>query len=876
MFVLESGIGRSSHFCRGLSGVALLLTGVALSAPANALSTADAAQTSTDPSDQAIIVTAPPLFRDIRPERELDENGIASYGASTIDELLGEVAVDLGDDSDEPLILINGQRVGSLDEIGGLPVEALRNLVVLPRGSAVRAGGTPGQRVISLTLNKRTRAATLTAARKISTDGDWHGSRGEAILTDVRGSTRANLTLRVRDETSLFESDRHIVQPEPSLPYAIGGNVIAYPANLLAEIDPLLSAAAGHMVTVTPVPAAANPTLADFVPNANQAAVTDLGDFRTLRPKTRNYDLNGTFGTRLAPWLTSTATIRLSRSLSRSQRGLPTALFTLAPTNPSSPFSTDVGLAFYGGQPLHSRSQRDGGEANLTLNGTFGKWISNFNARHSDSRDETRSERQNLFGAIPLDDSIDPFGASLSDLIGVHTDRATARSIGNLAQLSFTGPAAKLPAGDLQAVVEGRIADTRLHSRSSFSVLGGDSKFHRSEQAIRIAADVPLTSRDNNFLSQVGNLGANVEYSRIHYSDAGTLNHHALGLTWEPQPLLRLHGDIEETERPASIQTLGNPVIVSPQVRMFDPLTGDTVDVVQITGGNPTLLPEKTKTRRVAGLLRLVPRLNLQLNAEYTDTDARNFVSSLPEASAAVTLAFPERFVRDVNGVLTTVDLRPVNFDSHREKRLRYGLSLSTTIGGPRRAPIRVSAPSTEESADAEAEREPAPPPRPTRSGPPTRLQLSVNHTLVFLDEIRIRPGLNSVDLLEGGAIGIAGGRVRHQLDGTAGLTSGGLGARLGVTWRGPSTLESRIGGLTDTLHFSPLLAVNFRGFVDGARLFGRNSWTHGLRLSLNVLNATNDRQSVRASAGNTPLQYQPDYRDPIGRTVELELRKVF
>jgi len=25
-----------------------------------------------------------------------------------------------------------------------------------------------------------------------------------------------------------------------------------------------------------------------------------------------------------------------------------------------------------------------------------------------------------------------------------------------------------------------------------------------------------------------------------------------------------------------------------------------------------------------------------------------------------------------------------------------------------------------------------------------------------------------------------------------------------------------------------------------------------------------------------TPLQYQPGYRDPVGRTIEFELRKVF
>jgi hypothetical protein len=42
------------------------------------------------------------------------------------------------------------------------------------------------------------------------------------------------------------------------------------------------------------------------------------------------------------------------------------------------------------------------------------------------------------------------------------------------------------------------------------------------------------------------------------------------------------------------------------------------------------------------------------------------------------------------------------------------------------------------------------------------------------------------------------------------------------------------------------------------------------------VHNATNERQSVVDSAGITPLPYQSAYRDPLGRTVEIELRKVF
>src|SRR4030095_2394713 len=176
-----------------------------------------------------------------------------------------------------------------------------------------------------------------------------------------------------------------------------------------------------------------------------------------------------------------------------------------------------------------------------------------------------------------------------------------------------------------------------------------------------------------------------------------------------------------------------------------------------ITGVNPYRHPEKTTMHRLAARVRLVERLNLQLNAEYTDTKERNFVSSLPEASAAVNLAFPERFIRDLNGTLTTVALLPVNSDSHREKRFRYGISLNTKLGqgGPAVTHIAAHADtdSSEEGASREATPARVPPPR-GRRGPATRVSFTASHSIVFKDEIVIRSTLPDVGLLEGRALG--------------------------------------------------------------------------------------------------------------------------
>jgi hypothetical protein len=750
---------------------ALLLAGAVLAAPAMAAGTAEQAPGTTEPD---ILVIGTRYISGIQPERDLDEEAIASYDASTIDGLLAEVQAELGEDSQPPLILVNGERVSSLDDIGGLPVEALLNVKVLPHGSAVAAGGTSTQRLISLTLARKLRAATLLAAHKIATDGDWNGDRGEAMLTYLQGATRANLTFRGRDEDSLFESERDIIQP---------------------------------------------------------GALADLGRFRTLRPDSRSDDLSGNFATRLAPWLTSSATLRFNRSNRLSARGLPSPL-SLLPAD-----------------PLRTRSRHSGGEGIVSLNGTFGLWNSHFAARYSQSKDETFTQRSSAFALAPIS-----------------TDRATARTTASSALLSFSGPAVKLPAGDLQATLEGEFLDNRLHSTSNVSGPADKRTFNRPQWSLRGAIEAPLVSGP-----AVGDVSATAEAGIKHYSDAGTLDDYALGLTWEPLPVLRFRAEFERTKEPASIQSLGNPVVVTSGVRVFDPLTGETVDVTEITGGNPDLRPEESRVWRLSGQWTLVKRLNLKLNGEYTDAEERNFVSSVPDASTAVMLAFPERFIRDSSGTLTAIDLRPVNFDSHREKRLRYGFSLHTNLGAGGPALGATTVPADEDPPAANAAAVQAGP-----SSPPLRLQLNANHSIVFEDEITIRPGLGSVDLLEGGAIGIGGGRVRHQLDGTAALTSGGLGLRLGVNWRGKYTLDSRIGSISDTLRFSPVLAVTLRAFADMRRFLPEEHWAQGLRLSLNVQNLTNDRQEVRDSAGNTPLQFQPGYRDPLGRTVELELRKVF
>ena len=118
-------------------------------------------------------------------------------------------------------------------------------------------------------------------------------------------------------------------------------------------------------------------------------------------------------------------------------------------------------------------------------------------------------------------------------LIGITANRAEARTNITRIQSRLNGPAAELPAGTVQATLEAQLVWNRINSESSFS-LPQKRRVSRSEQGIRGALDIPLTSRANNFVPQAGDISATLELGRIHFSDAGSIGDYAAGLTWEP------------------------------------------------------------------------------------------------------------------------------------------------------------------------------------------------------------------------------------------------------------------------------------------------------------------------------------------------------
>ena len=147
---------------------------------------------------------------------------------------------------------------------------------------------------------------------------------------------------------------------------------------------------------------------------------------------------------------------------------------------------------------------------------------------------------------------------------------------------------------------------------------------------------------------------------------------------------------------------------------------------------------------------------------------------------------------------------------------------------------------------------------------------LGLNYLHRFQDEIEVRPGLPVIDKLE------TSGMRRDEVQGFARVFKDGNGAALTFNWRGDSRIDGGTGG-TD-LTFEPYTTINLEFSTNlGQRpgLMKAAPWLKGTQLQLNIQNVFDERQEVRASVGETPLNYQRDYMDPNGRTISFRIRKV-
>ncbi len=385
-------------------------------------------------------------------------------------------------------------------------------------------------------------------------------------------------------------------------------------------------------------------------------------------------------------------------------------------------------------------------------------------------------------------------------------------------------------------------------------------------------------------------------------------------MVWSPAERLNLIASWTREEGAPSLQQLGDPLLVTPGTRVFDYRTGETVLVDGVSGGNPDLSADKRNVFKIGGTYRPLEKIDLDLRVDYVASRLTDPVTPFPGQTPALEAAFPDRFQRDSAGNLIRVDFRPVNFDRADRAQIRWGFNFTK--------PLRTARPSSSTidriraRAEATGGAVNAPPPQPgdtvtfvhgADGGPPPgvgpdsgsaggrpghggggrggfggggrnggRLQFSAYHTLLLMDEVRIRPGLPLLDHLDGEAADGGGGRSRHQIELEGGWANNGLGARLSHDWKSGTRVD---GGPSGKLDFAPLGTFNLRLFANlGERLdlVARYPLLRGTQVRFGVENLFDSKQKVRDNARLTPVGYQPDLLDPQGRTLSFSIRKLF
>ena len=800
------------------------------------------------------------MVGDIPPENVLDTRDIRATGATSIAELLDSVAAQTGSArgraGGRPILLLNGQRISGFRELRDLPPEAIERMEILPEEVALKYGYAADQRVVNVVLRRRFNSTQVEAGARVATDGDYASGRAEVGKLTLRNDTRTSLNARVEGNDALFESDRDIaLQPVESQPDAV-----------------------------------------------------DPRPFRTLVGASQLARITATHNRQIFGNVSATLTGEAQRSQGRSRFGVPIGTLT--------ELDGDTILRAFPDDRLTRETSSDSLGLGFALNTTRGKWRLSSTGNADWSQSLTFADRgpnlANVQAQINAGLLTDPLG-DLGRLDDLQRDRGRSIRRSLEVDATATGPLFALPAGEANATFKlgGSTIDLDSQSRRRGVTVASDLGRKVAEGSVSL--DLPITKRN----SVIGRLSANLNAEVTRLSDFGTLTALGAGVNWSPKSNITLLASWTREDGAPSLQQLGDPLFETDNVPFFDAVRGETVDVTTLAGGNPALDADRRNVFKLGGNWKPSEKVDFRLRGEYVHQSIDRPQIGFPAATPALEAAFPDRFVRDPGGTLTSVDLRPVNASRSTRDTIRYGFDFTKPLASRRPSQAQIA-----QLREQFARRNPgmvpptgatppagAVPPRgegpPSGEGPPPgaggdrprggerggggrggglfggrnggRLTLSATHTVTLTDRLEIGPGIAPLDYLDGEALGATGGRPAHVVEVESGYYNNGLGARLSADWRSATRVDGGVAG--EDLRFSDYTTVDLRLFANlGERieLVSKHPFFLGSSVRLEVNNIFNSRPKVRDSAGIAPFAYQADRLEPIGRTVGFSFRKLF
>jgi len=825
---------------------------------------------------------------DIEPDIVLDEEAMRTYGAGNIAELLEALEPltrsNRGRGDNPPITLLNGRRISGFREIRGIPFEAIERTEILREEVALTYGYTADQRVVNFVLKPQFNAVTVQGRIGGPTQGGRTSTELEGNYFRIDEGTRYVLDIERSGDSAVFEDEREIDRFDEERPFSLAGTLTGSP---LGDVTVPGSAETGV------------PSIADFVPGA---IPDDATAFRTLLPRQSGTEISGSVTRDLNGTTSGTVRASIEDTNSDSYLGLPGIVLNIPGGAPGSPFAGETTLYRYLSRPEALDRSVDTLEAEVAtvVDGFLGDWRWTFTGNYN--RTETETETGRGLDTAPLqaavtarDPSVNPFGPLPANLLPPLPDD-TARSVSQVlsGEVVFAGDLFDLPAGGVNTTLTVG-ADTRSLDSESFRS-GIDTETSLSRDRARVLANLtlPITERDGEVLGGLGDLSLNANVGYEELSDFGGLATLGGGVNWSPIEPLALNASFTLEEGAPTIQQLNNPLVLTPNVQIFDFATGETVTVTRTDGGNPDLLSDSRTVLRGGFNLRPWSERDLTFSSNYTYQKLEDQVASFPTITPDLEAAFPERFVRDASGQLISFDARPVNFAEAERQEIRTGFNFSMPFGTP--TPQAEGGPGRPGGPRAGGRRGPGGDTMVIRQGDGDgprggggrgrrgmqqpgqgRFNVSLFHTVRIQDEITIGENLPVIDLLDGGAVGGSGGQPRNEIQLQGGVFRNGFGTFVNANWREGTRVD---GGTDDQdLFFSGRTTVNLNAFVDFNQ---RTSWVErfpfleSARLNIQVQNLFDERQDVTDATGRTPGGYERDRLDPLGRVVSINFRKLF
>lgn len=475
---------------------------------------------------------------------------------------------------------------------------------------------------------------------------------------------------------------------------------------------------------------------------------------------------------------------------------------------------------------------------------------------------------------------------TLTDRISGPRDIANSTATSGDAIYTLSGPLFELPAGRVQATLRGGFDARTFVSQSVRNSVMRSARFGRDEANVRASLDIPLADKARGVASALGELSVNFNLGYRELDDFAGLTAYGFGLNWSPVKSLSLLASITTEEQAPSIQQLGEPLLVTPGVPVFDFRNQISVIIDRISGGNPGLRAEERRDVKIGLNYQISQTPLLSLSSNFFRNRSSGTVASFPALTPEIERAFPERFLRDASGRLLSIDTRPINYDATRSDILRTGFNLFRPFKAPPRPPGATERPAGPRPGGGVGAASAG------RGGPrgggfgrggggPGGIQLGLYYTYRFTDEISIQRNLPVFDLLDGSAVGGNGGSSRHAVELESGVFKNGFGLRLTGNYISGSTVKGSLtpGSTDGDLRFSDLLTLNARLFVNfdnRKSLIKRVPILKGTRLAVRIDNLTNAIRDVRDTNGMVPFSFLPGFVDPRGRFVEVSLRKIF